>query len=152
MTENRVYFAQHGLATDKAENPQRPLSQEGIKQTRSVAQQLLLSGTPVCRIFHSGKLRAEQTAKVFASNLNVTPVSEHADLSPNDDVSLFAKSLVNNALYVGHLPHLEKLVSLLITGNTAPLILKFQNSAVLCLDKADNQYFVHWYLTPDLLP
>jgi len=148
---HRVYFSQHGLAVDKTENPQRPLSQTGVKQTQSVAKQLLTSGTPVSRIFHSGKLRASQTAEIFASGLNVAQASAHDHLSPNDDVSLFTPLLENHALYIGHLPHLEKLVSYLITGETNPCLLKFQNSAVLCLEKTDNQYFIHWYLTPDLL-
>jgi len=62
---HRVYFSQYGLATDKIENPQRPLSQAGIKQTHSVAKQLLTSSNSVSRIFHSGKLRAPQTAEIF---------------------------------------------------------------------------------------
>ena len=148
---HRVYFSQHGLAIDKTENPQRPLSPAGVKQTQSVAKQLLASGIPVSRIFHSGKLRATQTAEIFASNLNIAQISTHAHLSPDDDVSLFADTLENHALYVGHLPHLEKLVSYLVSGETAPCILKFQNSAVLCLEKTGLQYFIHWYLTPDLL-
>jgi len=148
---HRVYFSQHGLAMDKTENPQRPLSETGIKQTQSVAKQLHASGTAISRIFHSGKLRASQTAEIFASNLKLTQVSAHDYLSPNDEVSLLTDTLINNALYVGHLPHLEKLASYLVTGDAGACILKFQNSAILCLEKTDEQYFIHWYLTPDLL-
>jgi len=148
---HRVYFSQHGLAIDKTENSQRPLSQAGIEQTRSVAKQLLISGIPVSRIFHSGKLRATQTAEIFASNLNITQVSAHEHLSPNDDVSLFADTLKNHALYVGHLPHLEKLVGYLISGDENLNIIKFQNSAVICLTKNNNNYHIDWHLTPALL-
>ncbi len=148
---HRVYFSQHGLAIDKTENPQRPLSPAGIKQTMVVAKQLHTSGAAISRIFHSDKLRALQTAEIFASNLNITQISTHTHLSPNDEVSLLADTLINNALYVGHLPHLEKLASYLVTADTGSGILKFQNSAVLCLEKTDEQYFIHWYLTPDLL-
>ncbi len=152
MTANRVYFAQHGLAVDKAETPQRPLSQTGIKQTLSVAKQLHTAATPVSHIFHSGKLRASQTAEIIASNLNITSILLHDSLSPNNDVSLFAKNLsLENALYIGHLPHLEKLVSYLVTGNKNQNIVKFQNSGIICLEKTNNQYCIRWYLTPDLL-
>ena len=152
MTANRVYFAQHGLAAAKTENPQRPLTEEGIKQTQSVAKQLHTSEAPVSQIFHSGKLRASQTADIFASTLNITSASMLDHLSPNDDVSVLARNLpVENALYIGHLPHLEKLVSHLVTGNKDQNIVKFQNSAIICLEKNNNHYHIRWYLTPDLL-
>lgn len=152
MTANRVYFAQHGLAADKTENPQRPLTEAGIKQTLSVAKQLHTSEAPVSQVFHSGKLRASQTADIFASTLNITPSSVLENLSPNDDVSVLAKNLaIENALYIGHLPHLEKLVSYLVTGNKDQNIIKFQNSAIICLEKNNDQYHIRWYLTPDLL-
>ena len=152
MTANRVYFVQHGLATDKTENPQRPLTQAGIKQTLSVAKQLHTSEMPVFQIFHSGKLRAQQTAEIFAEHLSVTSVTAIVNLSPNDDVSVLAKNLtIENALYIGHLPHMEKLVSHLVTGNKDQNIVKFQNSAIICLEKINHQYHIRWYLTPDLL-
>ncbi len=152
MTVNRVYFVQHGLATDKTENPQRPLTEAGIKQTLFVAKQLHTSEIPVSQIFHSGKLRASQTADIFVSTLNIASASKLDHLSPNDDVSVLAKNLtIENALYIGHLPHLEKLVSYLITGSKDQNIVKFQNSAIICLEKNNSQFHIHWYLTPDLL-
>ena len=152
MTANRVYFAQHGLAADKTENSQRPLTQAGIKQTLSVAKQLHSSEAPVSQIFHSGKLRASQTANIFVTTLDTASASMLDHLSPNDDVLVLAKNLtIENALYIGHLPHLEKLVSYLITGNKDQNIVKFQNSAIICLEKNNNQYHICWYLTPPLI-
>ncbi|MDT8281326.1 MAG: phosphohistidine phosphatase SixA [Gammaproteobacteria bacterium] len=147
-----IYFAQHGLAVDKNENPERPLSETGIQQTGSVADRLSISSIPVSKIFHSGKQRAAQTAEIFASALAVSTVSITNHLSPNDDVTLLANNLnENNALYVGHLPHLEKLVAYLVTGNKNGNIIKFKNSAVACLEKNDKNYQLKWYLTPDEL-
>ncbi len=152
MPTNRVYFAQHGLAVDKAEDSQRPLSKAGIEQTLSIAKQLHAAKTPVSQICHSGKLRAVQTADILATTLKITSTSAHDYLSPNDSVSLFTKKLVvENALYIGHLPHLEKLVSYLLTGNENQSIIKFQNSAIICLEKKAEQSHIRWYLTPELL-
>ena len=146
-----IYFAQHGLAVDKSDDPERPLSEAGIQQTQSIADRLFISNTPVSRIFHSGKLRATQTAEIFASTLAVSTLSIAGQLSPNDDVTLLANNLnVDNALYVGHLPHLEKLVSFLLTGNDEHNIIKFQNSAVVCLIKIGSHYQIKWFLTPEL--
>ncbi len=148
MTANRIYFAQHGLALDKIVNPDRPLSKVGIEQTSAIALQIHASDITVSQIFHSGKLRARQTAEIFAEHLSVTSVTAIDNLSPNDDVRLITQNLqTNDALYVGHLPHLEKLVSYLVTGKTEPNIIEFQNSAVLCLNKHENNYLIQWYLT-----
>ena len=151
VTINRLYFAQHGIALDKAVNPDRPLSKVGIEQSSAIALQIHASDITVSQIFHSGKLRARQTAEIFAEHLSVTSVTAIDKLSPNDDVTLLAQNLqTNDALYVGHLPHLEKLVSYLVTGKTEPNIIKFQNSAALCLKKHESNYLIQWYLTANI--
>ncbi len=152
VTINRLYFAQHGLALDKLANPDRPLSKAGIEQSSAVARQIQTSDITVSQIFHSGKLRARQTAEIFAEYLSVTSVTAIDKLSPNDDVRQTSQNLqTSDALYVGHLPHLEKLVAYLVTGNENDRIIKFQNSAVVCLEKSENNYQLRWYLTPELL-
>ena len=152
MTTNRLYFAQHCLAVDKSENPDRPLSETGIKQTEAIAKHLSIAGITVNHIFHSGKLRASQTAEIFAGTIKLSSTSAVDGLSPNDDVTLLAQNLnINHALYVGHLPHLEKLVAYLVSGNENGNIIKFQNSAVACLEKNKNHYLLKWYLTPELV-
>lgn len=152
MTTHRIYFAQHGLAVDKAEDPERPLSDNGVRQTKKMAEAIHLSAVQISEIFHSGKLRASQTAEIFAAALNVSTVSAIDGLSPNDDVTLLTQNLdINNALYVGHLPHLEKLVAYLVAGDEDNNIIKFQNSAVVYLEKNKDNYLLQWYLTPKLL-
>lgn len=148
---HRIYFAQHGLAVDKKDDPERPLSKDGIDQSKIVAKFLQGSETPLDSIFHSGKLRAAQTAEIFATALNISSTSVIEGLSPNDDVTLLVQELnISNALYVGHLPHLEKLVTYLITGNDGGSVINFRNSAVVCLEKHDANYRLQWYLTPEL--
>jgi phosphohistidine phosphatase len=147
-----VYFAQHGLAVDKTENPDRPLSRNGITQTEAVAKALQVAKTPIKHIFHSGKLRATQTAEIFAQALNINSISSIDGLAPNDEVSLLAQNMnTNDSLYVGHLPHLEKMVAYLVTETTDMTIVKFQNSAVACLKKNDTRYHLQWYLPPELV-
>jgi len=152
MPANRLYFAQHGLALNESENPDRPLSEAGVKQTIAVASHLHATNVPVTQIFHSGKLRALQTAEIFATTLKLSATSKLEHMSPNDDIHLIEQKLnINNALYIGHLPHLEKLVSCLVTGNEETNIINFQNSAVVCLEKISNHFYVQWYVTPALV-
>ncbi|NOQ88774.1 MAG: phosphohistidine phosphatase SixA, partial [Gammaproteobacteria bacterium] len=145
---HRIYFAQHGLAVDKKDDPERPLSQRGIQQSKTIAKKLCVSEPPITSVFHSGKLRAAETAEIFARAMNISSTPAIDGLSPNDDVELLAQELnINNALYIGHLPHLDKLVTYLITGNENGSIITFQNSAVVCLEKHDTRYLLQWYLT-----
>jgi len=152
MPAQTIYFMQHGLAVDKADNPERPLSEAGIHQTKQIANILLRSKIPISTIFHSGKLRASQTADIIAATLDITATSVIDHLSPNDDVHWLVDKLnTDAALYVGHLPHLEKIVAYLVTGNEEVGIVKFQNSATTCLKQSDKHYRLKWYLTPDLI-
>ena len=149
---NRVYFAQHGLAVSKEEDPNRPLSAAGIKQTTRIAEQLRVSHTLISNIYHSGKLRAQLTAEIYAAALDIPSLLISDDLLPNDDIKRIAEKLsINHALYVGHLPHLEKLTAYLVTGQEMPSVLTFKNSAVVCLENKADTYTVLWYLTPELL-
>ena len=70
MTADKLYFAQHGIAVSKNDDPERPLSKDGISQTKAIAKQLRQLGTPISAIFHSDKRRAQQTAEIFYSLLN----------------------------------------------------------------------------------
>ena len=62
----KLYLAQHGEAVSKAEDPERPLSEQGRRDVRVVAGLLKAAGLRVERVWHSGKARAEQTARVLA--------------------------------------------------------------------------------------
>ena len=149
---NRIYFAQHGLAVSKEEDPCRPLSSAGIEQTTRIANQLRASNVLISDIYHSGKLRAQQTAQIYAAALNSPSLTISDYLSPNDDIKQLAIKLkARQTLYVGHLPHLEKLTTYLVTGQEAPAVLSLKNSAVVCLEKDADSYTVQWYLTPELL-
>lgn len=151
MSVDIIYFAQHGIAVNKSDNSERPLSAQGIRQTRTIANHLNTQNVRISHIFHSDKLRSQQTAEEFASILSISKLSEIKTLSPNDSIALIKQNLnINAALYIGHLPHMEKLVSDLITGDENTGIIKFKNSAVVCLEKKDDLYEAAWYLTPSL--
>ena len=58
---------------------------------------------PISNICHSNTLRAQQTAEIFASSLNLADISEVEYLSPNDDISLIKQNLtLDNALYIAN--------------------------------------------------
>ncbi|OZG74044.1 phosphohistidine phosphatase SixA [Hahella sp. CCB-MM4] len=150
-----IYLVQHGKAFSKEQDADRSLNPEGIAETRSVAATLAKRRVPVTTICHSGKKRAVQTAELIAEALGCTDVKQLSGLQPNDDVSAMASALdpASHTLYVGHLPFMDRMAGYLITGDDSRKVVKFQNSAVVCLDKTDetDHWLVDWMLVPSFI-
>lgn len=151
----RVYLCQHGKATSKKENPERPLTDEGRQEVTRVGRRLSAAEIRPGAIWHSGKLRAEETARVLARQ--VAPeieIREHEGLSPTDDPQRTREALENegegDVLLVGHLPHLSRLCSLLIAGDAELEPVAFRNGGVMCLESEGGAWQLRWYLVPEL--
>jgi phosphohistidine phosphatase len=150
-----LFLVQHGEAKQENEDPDRSLTDRGAEVVERMADWAPRSGITVNQIFHSGKRRAEQTAAIFAKHLNppkgVTAVS---GLSPIYNVTPVVASLQGDQesiMLVGHLPHLSRLVSLLVTGNPAGEIVRFRNAGIVCLTQKDGKWAIEWVMQPDLL-
>ncbi len=151
-----VYLVQHGKAKSAAEDPNRGLTEEGRNEVIRVANFLGDLRVTVELIQHSGKLRAEETAHHLAESIRCSSGPVHAQgLDPNDDPSLmanFLKVYTDDVLIVGHLPHLERLTSLLLTGNPDRRPVAFRNCGVVCLEKnSGGTWNLVWAIVPDLL-
>ena len=147
------YFVQHGKAVSKDINPSRPLSDDGANETRAMAINLASNKLHITRICHSGKERAAQTASIFADELGLPSTEKLEGMSPNDDVQAFSTSQLTadsaDTMYVGHLPHLDKLVSYLLCENETANCVTFQNSSVICIETDDRgSSSILWYKTP----
>lgn len=146
-----VYFVQHAIALDQEIDESRPLSKNGRSEAVRVAVLLKNRGIIVRQVFHSGKLRARQTAEEFARVLAIDDIAEHSALNPGDDpATLVAQLQVDHAMYIGHLPNLEKVVTKLICEHEAPAAIKFRNAAVACVEITHGTGQLEWYITPDL--
>jgi len=146
-----MYFVQHGLAVAEQVDPNRPLSAEGRKEVEGVTAHLRRAGVAVKKVCHSGKTRAEETARILSGRIGDRHVQKVSGMSPNDSVVEFAAGLKeDNAMYVGHLPHLGKLVSYLVAGDENAGVVKFVNAGVVCVEKDSTGYHIEWYLIPSL--
>jgi phosphohistidine phosphatase len=149
----KLYLVQHGEAKSEQEDPQRGLTSKGeneIKKVAALAKHLDL--TPSI-IYHGGKTRAEQTAGIIARALS-SPVEATTGLGPMDNVRPWADKINQSdkdLMLVGHLPFMEKLASLLITGDEEVRPVLFRYGAVNCLKKKDDgKWAVRWILTPEM--
>ena len=159
MTDNSetpVYLVRHGEAKPKDEDPERPLSEAGEDDVVRMAVWAAETGIHVAAIQHSGKLRAHQTAEIFADQLPESPVPNAVSgLAANDDVEPIAKQLQSEQgpiMLVGHLPFLERLASLLVSGDADASVVTLDAGALLALAKNENGWCVDYLMQPKLLP
>ena len=153
---SRIYLVQHGEAVPKTANPDRPLTENGVRAVTGMAAFLAGSGVEVDRIFHSGKLRAEQTAGILARAL--VPGGETRaikQLNPNDPVPDFTEKLDTygtGSMFVGHCPFMEKLAAYLVCADETKGLLVFTPGTVVCLhDSGPGGWYVEWMLRPELI-
>jgi phosphohistidine phosphatase len=139
------------LALPEEVDSNRPLSEEGRKEVERVAAHLRKAGVSVKKVCHSGKTRAKETAQILSEQIADGKIHEVPGISPSDNVMDFAASLKeDNTMYVGHLPHLGKLVSHLVAGDERAGVVKFVNGGVVCVEKDSTGYHIEWYLKPFL--
>ena len=150
-----LYLVQHGQSLPKDVDPDQGLSDQGLAETKRIAEVARNYQVNVLKIKQSGKKRARQTAEIFAAALNPAGgVEEVSGLKPLDDVTDFAASLdaAANHMLVGHLPFMERMASYLVTGSAEKPIFKFQNSGIVCLEKDPDSgsWVIVWTLMPKI--
>ena len=152
----RIYLVRHGEAVSKDVNPERPLSDAGRESIKKLCYFFAPLHLKVTEIWHSDKLRARETAEILSSaivpqkGLCLMP-----GLSPNDPVSPMRKKIEESSqdlMIVGHLPFMENLASLLLTGEESQAALTFPEGGIACLEKeAASPWRVLWFLDPHLI-
>ena len=153
----QVYLVQHAEAKREEEDPQRPLTERGWQEIRRVAAFIARAGcVQVARIIHSGKTRAQQTAEVLAEYLCPSAgVSAAEALEPLAAPQLWAARLATAqepVMLVGHLPHLGRLVALLLCGEEGRQPVTLQMAGVVCLARAESAaWSLQWMIIPALL-
>jgi len=151
-----LYLVQHGEAKKEEEDPSSSLSDKGVEDLKKVASYISGLDLTVEEVLHSGKLRARQTAEILADYLKVTKgVSETVGLAPLDDPGLWAEKLKtkeNSLMFVGHLPNLGWLSSLLLCGDKEKNIIAFKMGGIVCLRRDDaGKWSLQWMITPKIL-
>ncbi len=150
-----LYLVQHGKNLPKESDPDQPLSEDGRAEVERIAGVAKGYGLRPARIEHSPKTRAAQTAQIFADSLGPRDgAHERSGIKALDDPAALAGDLSpdQELMLVGHLPFLERLCALLITGHQEPAVFKFQNGGMVCLDidSRTDRWIVTWALMPNI--
>ena len=113
-----VYLVHHAEAVEPDVDPQRPLTAAGREHAERLAEEAARRQVKPAVIWHSGKLRARQTAEAFRRLCN--PLAEFSavrGLQPTDPVEWIRERLLGenrDVMLVGHMPHLPRLYESLI--------------------------------------
>ena len=147
------YLVRHGDAKSETEDPRRPLTELGRSQAEKTGRAAAARGISARQIWHSDKLRARQTAEILGRFLAAeNSLREIEGLAPNDDptiAQLEIEGAPDPIMIVGHLPHLSRLVSLLVTGDPEKNRVEFPTAAMVCLTRHAHTWKVDWTLAPD---
>lgn len=117
----QLVLVHHGAALPALDDPQRPLSVHGRAMVTALAEQAAARGLRPAAIWHSGKLRARDTAEAFWKVCN--PLAELRavrGLRPDDGPWVLRDHLLGESrdvMVVGHMPHLPRALGSLTTGD-----------------------------------
>jgi phosphohistidine phosphatase len=134
----QLYLMQHGQAVPETENPEQPLSREGVATIRASAAALKRLGLSFDLIVCSPKKRSHQSAALVAEGVNY-PYSDIAETAavkptaPAEEALAYLRRHVGcqRVLVAGHLPSLADLAALLLG---APVRLRFEHGGLCRLD------------------
>jgi phosphohistidine phosphatase len=129
----------------------RPLSVRGRAEVELLAREAAARGARPGVIWHSGKLRARQTAEAYWRACN--PLAAFVavrGLQPADPPTWIVDGLLaeeGEVMVVGHMPHLPALLRALVAGNPDPESM-VPAHGVVCLERQGTHYVERWRVAP----
>jgi phosphohistidine phosphatase len=146
-----LFLVHHGDAVGPSANPMRPLSDRGRVEVDMLAVKAHDRGARPDVIWHSGKLRARQTAEAYLKRCNPLAVFSAArGLQPADPPNWILDAIAGETRHImlaGHFPHLPRLLGRLITGNPDAES-DFPLNGIVALEEVDGRWIERWRLRP----
>ena len=99
-----LWLLRHGEAADGSPDAERPLTEEGERQSRLAGEALKRMGVDITACLTSPKVRAAETARLACEVLGVEPQQEPKLAGGPFDAEALAAGLGDNVLLVGHDP------------------------------------------------
>ena len=137
-----VYLAHHGDAVGPDVDPRRPLSEQGREHVVRLAAEAAARGAHPVLVWHSGKLRARQTAEAYWRACNaLATFSAMRDLQPDDPPEWIRDRLrgeTRDILIAGHYPHLPRLLTLMLSPTDGADVPLFPQHGVVAVQTDDD--------------
>ena len=130
----------------------RPLSDHGRLTAARLAEAAARRGARPDVVWHSGKLRARQTAELFWKACNpAARFSAARGLQPDDPAAWLRDQLAGESqsiLLVGHMPHLPQLLRALCGQPSDSPAIDFPLHGCVALEWQDDHWKEIWRLEP----
>ena len=160
----QLYVVRHGIAIDREDpkcppDPERYLTEEGIKKTKQVAEGVVDLGATADLLISSPYVRAMQTAEIFSRALGFEKqkIKRSDLLLTGADPSLFFRELAkgksaSSVFIFGHAPHVDELIAQALGARRKVTTLKKAGVALIELKRVSppSGEFA-WVATPRLL-
>ncbi len=118
-----LYLAHHADAVAPDVDARRPLSTAGRMHADRIARDAKQRGVSPAAIWHSGKLRARQTAEAYWRACNpLAELSAIRGLQPTDPPEWIRERIAGESrdvMLVGHMPGLPRILRLLTRNESA---------------------------------
>src|SRR6476620_9583277 len=145
-----LYLVHHGVAVGPSEDARRPLSPVGMAGVARLAAKAAALGAKPEIVWHSGKLRAKQTAEEFWRACNaLAEFSASRDLQPEDPPQWMRDRLRGETRHIaiaGHFPYLPRLLALLTNGGEAGVDFPINGIVALVSDDEGDTFRELWRL------
>ena len=137
-----IYLVHHADAVGPGVDARRPLSDRGRAAAFLLADEAVRRGVRPDAIWHSGKLRARQTAEIFWQLCHpAATLTAERGLQPADPPAWTRDRLIGDTrdlMLVGHMPHLARLLRLLAGEDPDTSARSFPLHGLVALDAADD--------------
>jgi phosphohistidine phosphatase len=144
-----IYLVHHADAVGPDVDPQRPLSASGRLHAEKLAIAAASRDVKPVMIWHSGKLRARQTAEPFLRLCSpLAGFSAIHGLQPTDPPVWIRDLLAGeqrDLMLVGHMPNLPRVLTQLVTGSESSL-LSFPLHGMVALEAQGDLWREVWRL------
>ena len=131
----------HGEAVGPDLDPRRPLSEQGRERVVHLAAEAAARGAHPAVVWHSGKLRARQTAEAYWRACNaLATFSATRDLQPDDPPEWIRDRLraeTRDILIAGHYPHLPRLLTLMLSTTASADMPSFPQHGIVAVQTDD---------------
>jgi phosphohistidine phosphatase len=143
-----MYLVHHGDAVGPKVDSMQPLSEAGRLRVDRMAVEAAARGVKPAVIWHSGKVRARQTAEAFWHTCNpLADVSVTPGLQPGDPPQWIRDALIGekrDVMVVGHFPHLSRLLGLLLLNGIDAGGVDFPLHGLVAVERANRGWVERW--------
>lgn len=151
-----IYVVRHAKAVPGYPDEFRQLSADGERMADEMGEHLARAGVKVNRIYHSGLVRARQTAEALARHLQPPGgLHQKPGIEPEGEPLPIAAWLESEeesndgVMIVSHMPFADRLVSMLLCGDPDAGLIDYKLCAVARLNpKPTHGYELAWLITP----